>query len=133
MTEEVERKPKDPIVKPAAAITKKHSDVEKVELPAFLNFPSQQGISITKDETPQELKNAPDFVGQAIEKIEDEDSSTESVKESRPSVKISKKKVATKDDFRQIPITILKSDVTEETVIDSEVASNRNDWINQIF
>lgn len=123
VTEEVERKEKDPIVKPAAAITKKHADHEKVELPTFLNFPSEQGLSIVKDETPQELKNAPEFAEQAIETVEDDDTSSKSVKKSKPSVQISKtkKKARSEDDFRQIPITVLKSDMTDETVTDSEV------------
>jgi len=123
VTEEVERKEKDPIVKPAAAITKKHADHEKIELPTFLNFPSEQGLSIVKDETPQELKNAPEFAEQAIETVEDDDTSSESVKKTKPSVKISKtkKKARSEDDFRQIPITVLKSDMTDETVTDSEV------------
>merc|ERR1712223_1221682 len=41
--EQVERKERDPIAVPGAAVVKKHSDVERVELPAFLNFPTEQG------------------------------------------------------------------------------------------
>ena len=48
--EMTDRKARDPIAQPAAAVTKKHSDTEKVELPAFLNFPSEQGIMMEESE-----------------------------------------------------------------------------------
>ena len=48
--ERTDRKARDPIAQPAAAVTKKHSDTEKVELPAFLNFPSEQGIVMEQDQ-----------------------------------------------------------------------------------
>merc|ERR1719419_1449768 len=43
--EKTERKDRDPIAVPGAAVSKKHSDFEKVELPTYLNFPSEQGVS----------------------------------------------------------------------------------------
>merc|ERR1712032_838378 len=49
--EEVERKERDPIAVPGAAVVKKHSDVERIELPAFLNFPTEQGEVADLDET----------------------------------------------------------------------------------
>merc|ERR1711892_1120501 len=48
--EMAERKERDPIAVPGAAIPKKHSDFEKVELPAYLNYPSEQGVSVLSDE-----------------------------------------------------------------------------------
>ena len=53
--EVVERKERDPIAVPGAAIVKKHSDIDKVELPAFLNFPTEQGEIVDLDEAAEKV------------------------------------------------------------------------------
>ena len=53
--EVVEKKERDPIAVPGAAIVKKHSDIDKIELPAFLNFPTEQGEIVGLDEAAEKL------------------------------------------------------------------------------
>ena len=118
-TEEAERKPRDPIAVPAAAVKKKHSDIEKVELPSFLNFPSEQGIVMDKDKSPTAIPSQPLYPTESATVVEEGESVTESVEETKPTVKSSKK---TRDtEFRQIPIKVLESTVTNETVTANEV------------
>jgi hypothetical protein len=81
--EEVERKERDPIAIPGAAVVKKHSDFDKVELPTFLNFPTDQGELVDLDETEEKytkvdeimpitsLVDEEETLGRADSKIED--------------------------------------------------------------
>ena len=124
--EEVTRKPRSPIPVPAAAMKKDHTDVEKVELPTFLNFPSEQGIVISQDDSPQVMKEAPAYPEEKADVVSEEESPSQSITESKPNIKVAKKKVKKKTtetttETREIPIKILTTKVTEETVTPSEV------------
>ena len=125
--EEVSRKPRDPIAIPAAAMKKDHTDIEKVELPTFLNFPSEQGIVINQDDSPQVMKEAPSYPEETAELISEEESQSQSITENKPEVKTAKKKKKApkpSSETREIPIKILTSKVTEETVTPSEVGKS---------
>ena len=123
LEEEVSRKPRDPIAVPAAAIKKDHTDIEKVELPTFLNYPSEQGIIINKDQSPQVLLDAPEFPKESADIVLEEEVATEKAEATKLDIKTGKvkKKKKAPEEFRQIPIKVLKSDVTIETVTESEV------------
>jgi len=70
--EKAERKERDPIAVPGAAIPKKHSDFGKVELPTYLNYPSEQGVSILADEVDDGSENICSDVEIIIERIHED-------------------------------------------------------------
>ena len=122
--EEVTRQPKVPIVKPAAAVEKKHSDTERVNLPTFLNFPSEQGVTVIPQESIVEPSNHPNYE-EICETIEEENPQSPKIIETKPTVKaLGKKKVFTKDQETGPPVVsipISKTTVTSETVTFMEV------------
>merc|ERR1712142_410175 len=108
--EKVDRKERDPIAVPGAAISKKHSDFEKVEPPTYLNYPSEQGISIVPDEINNDVTDINSNVEVISEQIhEDSDEKQTSI-----------------TDFREIPIIIEKDQtkrtkkVTKKTVTENQ-------------
>ena len=122
--EEVERKERDPIALPGAAVVKKHSDVERVELPAFLNFPTEQGevvdLAETKEKSPKILPVEP----RTIFEEEDLQLNTADAKQEATKVmkkvekKTTKKKSKPEDEGssepRIIPITVTETDHSSE-------------------
>merc|ERR1712106_973057 len=70
--EMAERKERDPIAVPGAAIPKKHSDFEKVELPAYLNYPSEQGVSVLSDEVHEASENISSDTEVIIERVHED-------------------------------------------------------------
>ena len=129
-TEEIAlRKERDPIVPPAAAISKKHSDIEKVELPAYLNYPSDQGIIMSSDNA-VETSEKSGLPAQIAETSHEEVDSKNPVIESQVIMRTSKKirKVPkSKDKTVEIPIVVESTPDTAEsvpieTVTDSQVS-----------
>ena len=118
-TEEVAlRKERDPIVPPAAAISKKHSDIEKVELPAYLNYPSDQGIIMSSDNA-VETNEKSGLPAQIAETSHEEVDSKNPVIESQVIMRTSKKirKVPkSKDKTVEIPIVVESTPDTAESV-----------------
>ena len=127
--ETTSRKERDEITAHSAAISKKHSDLEKVELPAYLNFPSDQGISISEGltEDTKSLSRSPTGI---IESVQENSESKAPVIENQVLTRAGKqvKKVPKKSEetFREIPIIVEGTKTTEsmtnETVIESEVS-----------
>lgn len=123
------RKERDEITAHSAAISKKHSDLEKVELPAYLNFPSDQGISISEGltEDTKILSRSPTGI---IESVQENAEPKAPVVEKQVLTRAGKqvKKVPKKSDetYREIPIIVEGTKTTEsmtnETVIESEVS-----------
>ena len=114
--EKVERKERDPIAIPAAAVVKKHSDVDKIELPTFLNYPSEQGEIVDLDETKE--KSPKIMAVEPFATIEDEGTefSTASAKETTVIKKVSqKKKEPTDTKYRDIPI--IKTDMAQKVSV----------------
>jgi hypothetical protein len=122
--EEVERKPTDPAIKLAAAIEKKHSDTERISLPAFMNFPSEQGLTVIPQESTIKHSEHPKYE-EIVETVEKENLLTQNILETVPSViSTGKKKFPKKDQqtgSTALSIPIVKSTVTSETVTVSEV------------
>ena len=121
--EQVERKERDPIAVPGAAVVKKHSDVERVELPAFLNFPTEQGevvdLAETKEKSPKILPVEPRTI------FEEEDIQLNTADKMQEATKVMKKvekKKTTKknqeepgiSEPRIIPITVTETDHSSE-------------------
>lgn len=127
--ETTSRKERDEITAHSAAISKKHSDLEKVELPAYLNFPSDQGISISEGltEDTKSLSRSPTGI---IESVQENSEPKAPVIENQVLTRAGKqvKKVPKKSEetFREIPIIVEGTKTTEsmtnETVIESEVS-----------
>ena len=127
--ETTSRKEIDEIVKRSAAISKKHSDTEKVELPAFLNFPSDQGISVSEGTT-EETKNLSRSPTGIIESVQESCEPKAPIVEKQVLTRAGKqvKSVPQKSNetCREIPIIVEGTKTTEsmtnETVIESEVS-----------
>ena len=117
-------KERDPIVPPAAAVAKKHSDTEKVEIPAYLNFPSDQGIIMNEDmteDTTEKLMSPESTISEVIH----EDSGPKlALVENQTVSNISKKvKRIKKPKADQIIPIIRETPVTNETVTEEKVSS----------
>ena len=127
--ETTSRKEMDEIVKRSAAISKKHSDIEKVELPAYLNFPSDQGISVSEGTT-EETKNLSRSPTGIIESVQESCEPKAPIVEKQVLTRAGKqvKSVPQKSNetCREIPIIVEGTKTTEsmtnETVIESEVS-----------
>ena len=117
--ETAERRERDPIAAPAAAIQKKHSDLEKVELPAYLNYPSDQGIIMPEDHVAEAAVSEVDPKTLIQESVHDEDTSRAPIVESQVMTRAGKKikKPSKEKKFVDIPIVIEKPEsLTNETV-----------------
>ena len=90
--EEVIRKERDPIAVPEAAISKKHSDSGKVEVPSYVNFPSEQGISVE-----QQSVNESPFIEMPEEEITFVSEHESLIEEISPKKKFNKIKVGKKE------------------------------------
>jgi hypothetical protein len=121
-SEEVTRKPKDPVTQHAAAIEKKHSDIERISLPTFLNFPSEQGVTVIAQDGIIEKSMQPNFE-KICETIQGDSSPTPNIVETQPVIQASgKKRILLKDQSngsQAIPVS--KPMVTTETVTFMEV------------
>ncbi len=122
--EEVTRKPKDPILPHAAAMEKKHSDTERINLPTFVNFPSEQGVAIIPQEGILEPNKQTSYE-EISETFEEDNFLPHDILETKPLVKaLGKKKVLPKDQTPGSPVissSIQISTVTSETVTAIEV------------
>jgi len=128
--ERTSRKERDPIVTPAAAIPKKHSDIEKVELPAYLNYPSDQGIIMPEDEVENSSQEARP-IPMITESVHEDSQSKSPIIENQVMTRTSKqkKKIPKNDDeFIDIPIVVEGSkdsivSVTFKTVTENQVCA----------
>jgi hypothetical protein len=122
-SEEVGRKPKDPVVQPAAAIEKKHSDTERVSLPTFMNFPSEQGVAIIPQEGLLEPSKPANY--EKVSETVQEEKLTQKIGKTKPLVKaLGKKKAPPQEPDTGSPdqsTPIPKPMVTSETVTTMEV------------
>ena len=136
--ERTDRKARDPIAQPAAAISKKHSDTEKVELPTFLNFPSEQGIVMEESQVEENSETQRSPSSKVIAELLHEDTSEEkspvienqTMTRTNKTVKTVQKKKKSKprkeeSPPREIPIIVetTKADdsVESETITEPEV------------
>ena len=125
--ERTSRKERDPIVTPAAAIPKKHSDIEKVELPAYLNYPSDQGIIMPEDEVENSSLEARP-IPMITESVHEDSQSKSPIIENQVMTRTSKqkKKIPKKDDeFINIPIVVEGSKDSIESVTIKTVTENQ--------
>ena len=123
------RKERDEIASHSAAISKKHSDIEKVEIPAYLNFHSDQGINVSEGTT-EDTKNLSRSPTGIIESVQEDAEPKAPVVEKQVLTRTGKKRIEkipekSKETIREIPIMIEGTKTTEpmtdETVIESEV------------
>jgi hypothetical protein len=123
--EEVERKERDPIAVPGAAVVKKHSDVERVELPAFLNFPTEQGEVVdlveTKEKSPKILPVEPRTLFEQedlqLNTADSKQEATKVMKKVEKKTKRSKPEDAGTSQPRIIPITVTETDHCEVSLV----------------